>query len=218
MAQLSDLRSCPWCGAWEKSYLHVLSAQTLISYHERDHYYIRCLNCMAQGPAGNSEKEAIALWHTLQRDENKSYLHEFVDAISLISNTLNMDFFDFSASNEDKKKAPEITRLLKIYHQLEAKILTVPYTKEIENDADYICRSLSYFIDQGAFGEYSDNYPMFPVRWEKRPPLVPALLDILQKTIPHIDPSTSDAEKLLANINDTLSKYQEAQLNPKENK
>lgn len=215
MSETANLLPCPWCGAFEKSYLQTLHAETLISYHSKDHYYVRCLSCMAQGPAGSTKEEAIKFWHTLKRDDEKSYLQEFIDAGSILFNTLYMDFIDFNG--EDKDKVPETLKIIKTFLKIEAEFTDeLQPTSSLLAETDYICRTLSFYIDQGAFGYFSDEYPTFPLRWKKRPPLLPALLNLLKEAREHIDPNTSTAEKLLVNIREALSKYEEAQLKPKE--
>ncbi|MBI9112363.1 Lar family restriction alleviation protein [Maridesulfovibrio ferrireducens] len=209
-----ELRECPWCGAHDKRFLHNHHAQSTVSYHHRDHYYIQCLNCHAQGPAGNTAAEAVELWHTLKRGKEKSYLQEFIQVAHFVLELLDDELYDFNVHilepRTSPSKTPEITKLLETYYTLEEKLWdNLPDRSKAEEDAQTTRRWLCYLIDQRFSGEFSDQYPTFPQTWEQHLPRTPELLELLQQAALKL--SMNNQQSLLTTqIDEVLDKYENA--------
>ncbi|SDK77255.1 hypothetical protein SAMN05660337_1181 [Maridesulfovibrio ferrireducens] len=204
MTDISSLLECPWCGAFEDKHLHLLKKDISINHYNSTKYYVQCLNCAAQGPSAATKEEAINFWGTLERGcegEGKNYLQEFLQLGSVLFSTTYMDIFDFSQDENTQ----EISKVEKFYSATAQEYDHLFSNIAIEKEAKYFCKKLSYLIDHGA-GDFSENYPSYPLRWKKNLPRVPDLLELLKKA--KIDLNESE---LASDIGEVLSQFEEAQ-------
>jgi Lar family restriction alleviation protein len=55
---------CPFCGKYHQ---HMVVDKVLFGSVRNPSYFVGCLECMCQGPIGNTREEAIVKWNKAER-------------------------------------------------------------------------------------------------------------------------------------------------------